>query len=161
MSQAKVFSVIGVSVSEIQLGPAVLADLNGEAEVVVVGVGRVPPHVQPGLPGGAVGRAEVGDVEPGDLGRKVSRAVTESDTLESSGVRRGSRVDSLTRYWTNRPGGDAARAAAGSVCSADQADQVSSGSPTLPRPAWNAIDVPAGESARQLSAPNRLTSLVS
>ena len=44
----------------------------------------------------------------------------------------------------NRPAGQAVDAVAGSVCSADQADQVSSGSPTLPERAWNAIDVPAG-----------------
>ena len=73
----------------------------------------------------------------------------------------GSVVASLTRYWTNRPGGEATLAAAGSVCSGDQSDQVSSGSPTFPVRAWTATDVPGGCSARQLSAPNRLTSLVS
>ena len=51
---------------------------------------------------------------------------------------------SLTRYWTNRPEGEATLAAAGSVCSADQADQVSSGSPTLPVRAWKVIEVPGG-----------------
>ncbi len=52
-------------------------------------------------------------------------------------------------------------AAAGSVCSADQGDQVSSGSPMLPLRDWNATDVLAGRSHRQESAPNRLVSLVS
>src|SRR5271165_2368946 len=92
-------------------------------------------------------------------GRLAER--NQSDTLESSGVRWGSRVDSLILYWTNRPGGDSARAAAGSVCSADQADQVSSGSPTLPLLACTATDVPAGKSARHESAPKRLRNLVS
>src|SRR5208337_4210691 len=92
-------------------------------------------------------------------GRLLER--NESATLDSSGVRWGSRVDSLTLYWTNRPGGDSARAAAGSVCSADQADQVSSASPTLPLLACTATAVPAGESARHESAPKRLRNLVS
>ena len=51
----------------------------------------------------------------------------------------------MTLYWTNRPGGDSAREAEGSVCSADQADQVSSGSPTLPVRTWTPIAVPAGQ----------------
>src|SRR5271165_7693859 len=92
-------------------------------------------------------------------GRLAER--NESDTLESSGVRWGSRVDSLTLYWTNRPGGDSAREADGSVCSADQADQVSSGSPTLPLRTWTPTAVPTGKSARQERAPKRLRSLVS
>ena len=65
-------------------------------------------------------------------------------------------VESLTRYWTNRPGGDSARADAGSVCSADQSDQVSSGSPTLPVRTCTVTEVPAGRSARHVSAPKRL-----
>ena len=84
-----------------------------------------------------------------------------SETERSSGVRRGSVVASLARYWMKRAGGDAVTPAAGSVWPADQADQVSSGSPTLPVRVSNEIDVPGGKSARQVSEPNRLTSLVS
>ncbi len=73
VSQAYVFSVIGVSVSRDPVGPALLADRERETQVVVVGVGRLPAEVEPGLAGRAVGGAHVGNVEPGDLGREVGR----------------------------------------------------------------------------------------
>ena len=60
-----------------------------------------------------------------------------------------------------RAGGDAVTPVAGSLWLADQGDQVSSGSPTLPDRVSNEIDVPGGKSACQVSEPNRLTSLVS
>jgi hypothetical protein len=71
------------------------------------------------------------------------------------------RVARSTRYWANRPGGTSARAASGSVWGADQADHVSSGSPTLPVRTRTETDVPSGRSARHVRAPNRLTSLAS
>ena len=132
VSQANVFSVSGSLSSRIHSGQPSLRDLERVVQVVFVGVGRLPADVEPGLLGGPVGGAQVGDVEPGDFRCQVGGSIAQRTTDRSSGECRGSVVESLTRYWMNRPAGQAVDALAGSVCSADQADQVSSGSPTFP-----------------------------
>ncbi len=162
MSQAKVFSVIGSSVSRIQSGQPSLRTLSDEVQVVVVGVGRIPAEVQPGLAGGAVGGAQVGDVEPGDLGRQVGGPVAERDRAQLGGLSRvgGGQLDAVLDEPARRRGDSDARS--GSVCSGDQ---VGPGLVGLADVAGAGLErdrrCPAGRSARQLIEPNRLTSLVS
>src|SRR5438105_589715 len=67
----------------------------------------------------------------------------------------------VMRYWRKRAVGAAITACCGSVCSADQSLQVSSGSWTLPLRTATITFVPVGLSAFQRSEPHLLMILAS
>src|SRR5207253_10706987 len=81
--------------------------------------------------------------------------------VRREGVRDGSWVVCITRYWRKRAVGAAITACSGSVCSADQLLQVSSGSEVLPLRTATVTLVAAAVSAFQRREPHLLISLAS